>query len=313
MSEVVPRKKSFLDDQNVKYSKSTYQNRKSGVNKFETWLEEKGYTPDELDSFEFDKFFKWMIREDGADLTELSAYQYLNAIRKYYDYNPDFESNPAREIDTSWLEYEVKHDKPNLTQEELRALVDSAQSKRGEALLSLMASTGMRVGEAVSVTMEQLDLDERMIENIETIKTDFGKRTVYFDRSTRRILRDYINKGYRDKYASDSDYLFTSNGEKQEHMSTDIARKEFIRAVAECDEIQDKVEYHSMGGDDDDRMRCSVGTHILRRSFCQNWVDNGGDIMSLKNVVGWEHLETAKNYLDASVDREKRDKHGVRL
>lgn len=312
MSEV-PRKKEYYDDQKLKNAKSTFQNRRSGIRKFEKWLKQENLTAPEIDSNQAEKFFKWLILEDGEDLTELTSYQYLIAVSEYYNNDNYFEFNPVDGVDTSWIDYEPKHDKPDLSQDELRALVDSAQSKRGEALLSLMASTGMRVGEAVSVTMDQLDLDERMIEDLETIKTDFGERTIFFDRTTRRILRDYINKGYRDKYASDSEYLFTSNGEKQEYMSTDVARKEFIKAVAECEEIQHKVEYHSMGGDDDDRMRCSVGTHILRRSFCQNWVDNGGDIMSLKNIAGWEELETAKEYLDSSVDREKRDKHGVRL
>lgn len=313
MSEVVPRKKEYYDDQKLKNAKSTFQNRRCGIRKFEKWLKQENLTAPEIDSNQAEKFFKWLILEDGEDLTELTSYQYLIAVSEYYNNDDYFEFNPVDDVDTGWIDYEPKHDKPDLTQDELRALVDSAVSKRGQALMSLMASTGMRVGEAVSVTMDQLDLDERMIEDLETIKTDFGERTIFFDRTTRRILRDYINKGYRDKYASDSDYLFTSNGERSDYMSTDRAREEFVRAVAECDEIQDKVEYENIGGDDDDRMRCSVGTHILRRSFCQNWVDSGGDIMSLKNIAGWEELETAKEYLDGSVDREKRDKHGVRL
>lgn len=303
------RKDSFLDDQKVKYTKSTYMNRKSAINKFEDWLRINGHKVKDLSQFDINEFFKWLIREDGASMGEYSAYQYLTSVRKYFKYVPELDKDVC-DINTSWIDYTPKHTKPTLAQNEIRELVKSAESKRGEALISLMASTGMRLGEAVRVEMGQLYLDERMIKDLETIKTDYGKRTVYFDRSTRRTLREYINKGYRGKYPSDSDYLFVSEGERSKHMSTDRGRVEFNRAVRNCDEIKDKVEYEVMC---DGRERCTVSTHILRRSFCQNWVDSGGDIMSLKNIVGWEDLETAKDYLDDTVTKQKRDSYGLRL
>ena len=77
-----------------------------------------------------------------------------------------------------------------------------------------------------------------------------------------------------------------------------------------CEEIQDKVKYEEMS---DGRERCTVSTHILRRSFSEAWVDSGGDIMSLKNHQGWENLETAKEYLDETVDRDTRDGYGLDL
>jgi hypothetical protein len=35
--------------------------------------------------------------------------------------------------------------------------------------------------------------------------------------------------------------------------------------------------------------------------------------MSLKNHQGWENLETAKEYLDETVDRDIRDRYGLDL
>lgn len=135
---------------------------------------------------------------------------------------------------------------------------------------------------------------------------------MYFDRKTRRILRRYIQK-YREKYTETNDeYLFLSRNfnqhKKNARVSTDRLRREFIEAGLNCEQIQDKVDYEEMS---DGRERCTVTSYILRRSFSQAWVDSGGDIMSLKNHQGWENLETAKKYLDDTVDRDTRDRYGL--
>lgn len=297
----------FIDDVRVKRSDSTLGNRKSALNKFKKWLEMEELELDDVDDFMVNEFFKWMIVEE--DLSELSAYNYLISVKSYFDFVPSLDKDVC-DIDTSWINYAPKYDKPSLEEDELSALVGATNSKRGEALLGLMAGTGMRLGEAVDIEMEQVDLDNRCIRDLETIKTDYGERTVYFNRKVRRILREYIKQGYRGKYPSNGSYLFLSDGERSKHISTDRGRVEFKRAVADCDVIDDKVKYEEMS---DGRVRCSVTSHILRRSFCQNWIDNGGDIMSLKNQVGWVDLETAKAYLSEDVDKEKVDKFGVKF
>lgn len=309
----------FLESESG-YSKSTLQNRKSGLRKFGQWLDETDRTVDDCGGRELRTWFGWMETktvedENGNEKVvewhpDLTRSNYLTHIRQFYDWyylDDDNIENPADKVKTTQLNYETKHDKPTLNSQEVRMLIGSAQSKRAEALLSLMASTGCRVGEAVQIRMDQLDLEDRRIDDLPTIKTDVDPRTVWFDRSARTSLKQYINGGYRDQYAGDSDYVFKSYGERGEHMSTDRARVDFLTAVENCNSIQDKVEYETMA---DGRERCNITTHILRRSFCQAWVDNGGDIMSLKNQVGWKNLETAKQYLDDEVSKDERDRYG---
>lgn len=317
MVDKIPKEDKWMRRSENRKSKSTYQNRKSAVAKFKQWIdaEEPDYDILEFTNFEMSDFLDWMIFEDG--LSELSAYQYFVDMQMYYDFLPDrdVDVNPCESVDTDFIDFKTtEHDKPVFDSDEINSLIDSADSMRGKALISVMASTGLRLAEAVSIKMDQLDLDDRIIHNVETKKRDNHTRTVFFDRKTRRILRSYIKQGYRGKHPTESEYLFVSDGVRNEHISTDRGRVEFIRAVKDCDEIQDKVNYQEMS---DGRMRCSVGTHILRRSFCQAWVDEDvgktGDIMSLKNIAGWKKLETAKNYLEDDVTREERDDYGLKI
>lgn len=303
----------FVEHQKARKAQGTWKNRQAGLRKLDKWMNERNLELSDLSAKKLDKWLTWMVNNE---VDERTAYEYVTSIRLFYDWHlmDEDDQNPAREVKTKWIEKQTtKHTKPTLTPDEISALVDSAQTMRGRAMLSLMASTGIRAKECCQARLDTLDLDERSLV-VETVKTDFGKRTVYFDRKTRRILRKYIQK-YREKYAETNDeYLFLSRNVNQHkenaHVSTDRLREEFVEAVLNCEQIQGKVDYEEMS---DGRERCTVTSHILRRSFSQAWVDSGGDIMSLKNHQGWENLETAKEYLNDTVDRDTRDRYGLDL
>lgn len=303
----------FIEHQKARKNKATWGNRQSGLRKLDKWMNKGGLKLSDLSARKLDKWLTWMVNNE---VDERTAYEYVTSVRLFYDWHlmDEDESNPARNVKTKWIDKEsTKHTKVTLTPDEVSALVESAQTMRGKAMLSLMASTGLRAKECCEAKLEGLNLDERSLV-VETVKTDFGERTVYYDRKTRRILKKYINE-YRNKYAETNDeYIFLSRNINQHtehpHVSTDRLRQEFVNAVESCEKIEDKVKFEKMN---DGRERCTVTSHILRRSFSQAWVDSGGDIMSLKNHQGWVNLETAKEYLDETVDRDTRDRYGLDL
>ena len=305
----------FIRREKGRFTKDTWMNRQSGIAKFEEYILKNDLEIDECTQRNLDSYLSYLTTpqdEGGAGLTDLSASLYMTAVRKFYDWylmDEDAE-NPARKVSTSHMDLKnVEYDKITLNQDELRALVDSAETQRGKALISLMASTGLRLREACSLKRKQVELEFRKVSEVKTLKRDDDHhRDVFFDRRTRRILKKYIN-GTRAKYG-ESKYFFTSRNNTNSHMSTDRGRVEFKRAVENCDEVQEYIDFNVMA---DGRERSTLSSHILRRSFCQIFVDNGGDIMTLKNIAGWDKLETAKSYLDESNDLQTRDKFGVQL
>lgn len=313
----------FIESKKGRKAKSTIQNYQSALRRFEKFINEYEIEPEDISGRDMDLF----IGRLESDLTEATTAQYVGSISVFYDWllMDEDTKNPVERADPDLDGGKTEHQKPTLEIEQVRDLVDSADTVRGKALLSLMASTGMRLAEACNAKLSRLDLENREIE-IETVKTDFGDRTVYFDRKTRRLLDTYINMGYRKKYNDpDSDYIFIGSNTNQFKMeekaeaeengvevdnaniSTDVGRRIFLQALNDSG-IEQEYETYSDG-----RKRSIHTTHILRRSFCQNWINNDGDIMSLRNIVGWENLETAKNYIDDTASIEKRDRYGITL
>jgi integrase len=174
-----------------------------------------------------------------------------------------------------------------------------------------MASSGMRVQEAVNSRISNLNLDDRYV-IIDTVKTEYGERKAYFDPTTRRYISRLLSDAYRLEYTKpDSDYIFISGSDNQydtdANISVATARRDFIIALENSDIEETKEEIS------DGRERSNITTHILRRSFCQNWIDENGDLLSLKNQVGWVSIETAKSYIKEESTKEKRDQYGLTL
>lgn len=315
-------KDKYLRRRQNRKSESTYRTDKIAISKIQKYLDEEDIKWYNINYFGADDFLDWLTTNEN--LSEMSAYNYFGSVRTYYDYLVKIEKgkaknvteNPFRDVDTGHINWDQRvSKKPTLNEMEIRELIKCFDKARSKAIFSFQASTGARIGEVVKTKIKNVNLKKRkaIIPTFKNPKRD--KRTVYFDRKTRSILRKYINDGYRDKYAGqDTEYLFLSGEygqyDNDGHISKDVARRKFVKAVKDCENIQDKVSYEETA---DGKMICSVTTHILRRSFCQNWVDSGGDLMSLKNHVGWESLETAKQYLSDEVDKEKRDRYGVKI
>ena len=89
--------------------------------------------------------------------------------------------------------HKIKTDKvvkETLSDETLERLRDNCDNIRDLAIIDLLASTGMRVGELVKININDIDFENR-----ECIV--FGKgnkeRPVYFDARTKIHLKNYIN------------------------------------------------------------------------------------------------------------------------
>ena len=311
----------FIRREYGRWSDDTVRTRQSGLVKFEEYILERDIDIDDVSKKDIDNFLNHMNsskKHGGEGLTDLTASIYITAVRKFYNwhYLDKDETNPCDDLDTDHLDFKAAYDKITLTEDELRALVDAAPTKRSKALVSLMAGTGMRIREACTLELDQIILTERKVQNLKTLKRDDGhERTVYFDRRTRMIIQDYINTT-RAKYG-ESDYLFiarnVNNQEaktKDTPLSVDRGRTDFKAAVENCEAMHKYLDTNITANNVE---RSTITSHICRRSFCQIFVNNGGDLMSLKNIAGWKTLETAKNYLSGDNDLDTRDKFGPRL
>ena len=156
-----------------------------------------------------------------------------------------------------------------LSDEELEALRDGCKCARDLAIVDLLASTGMRIGELVRLNRDDLNFHER-----ECIVLGKGnkQRPVYFDARTKLHLRNYL--------ASRSDSnpaLFVGLHGKHERMT--------IGGV--------ELRLRQLGRH---LLLQRVHPHKFRRTLATNAIDKGMPIEQVQKLLGHARIDTTMHY-----------------
>lgn len=153
--------------------------------------------------------------------------------------------------------------------DEMELLRDNCANIRDLALIDLLASTGMRIGELVRLNRDDIDFYER--ECIVLGKGD-KERIVYFDVRTKLHLQEYLNSRHDDNAA-----LFVSL--RSPHTRLTINGIEFLVR----------------------RLGRSVGIkkchpHKFRRTMATMAIDKGMPIEQVQKLLGHEKIDTTLHY-----------------
>lgn len=162
-----------------------------------------------------------------------------------------------------------------LTKEEVKNLINAAINPKHKLLIELMYSSGLRVSEAVSIKIDDLELDEKM----GTIRSGKGKKDRHIILSENLVehIKDYLSKR-----SDENPHLFNV---KDRHIGTRQAQK-IITGTASRAGIKKRVFCHAL--------RSSFATHLL---------DSGVDIRVIQELLGHSNLSTTERY--TKVSREK--------
>lgn len=159
--------------------------------------------------------------------------------------------------------------KETLSDEDLEALRDSCDSKRDLAMIDLLASTGMRVGELI-----RLDIGDVNIQRRECVVTGKGnkQRPVYFDARTKLHLTAYLESRIDDNPA-----LFVSLNGRSQRLSVCTIEKR-IKALGEKAQVG------------------RVHPHKFRRTLATHAIDKGMPIEQVQKLLGHSKIETTMHY-----------------
>lgn len=177
---------------------------------------------------------------------------------------------------------------------EYHRMLDECDMLRDELLLRILWDTGIRASEAASIQKSHLDLENNSVEvkNYkipETAPIEDQWRTVYYTEPTAVRIREWKDRGVREKYkhAGDSPYLLlTLRSPQMDHHS--INRR--VRKLAKRSGVQEDA-----GETADGRQRVKVTSHCLRHSFAVHRVKNGCPIVFVARLLG-NTVETTENY-----------------
>ena len=159
--------------------------------------------------------------------------------------------------------------KDTYSDEDLELMRDSCSSKRDLAIIDLLASTGMRVGELVKLNKDDIDFNER--ECIVLGKGD-KERVVYFDARTKLHLSEYLES--RD---DDSPALFIS-------LNNPVSRITINAVEARLRELGKSIGLKK------------VHPHKFRRTLATTAIDKGMPIEQVQTLLGHQKIDTTLQY-----------------
>lgn len=168
-----------------------------------------------------------------------------------------------------------------ITREEFERLLSEAESGEKRIALMLMGLVGLRVGEVLSVSYDDVrrssDGEDFLIE-IDGAKDTTGdynggkQRDVYLPERVEREMFEYVHE-------------------------QDIDDDECIVSVRSERAIQGWIE--TLREQVDNSMFNYLSCHDLRRSLVTHMIHNEGIQLSIvKNQFGWDDIATVKQYLD---------------
>ena len=228
-----------------------------------------------------------MIDKDITHITTDDLRQYLADYQQLNDCSKANIDNIRRILSSffAWLEDEnyilkspvrrihkiktTQTVKETYTDEALEMMRDSCKNLRDLAIIDLLASTGMRVGELVRLNISDIDFDNR-----ECIV--FGKgnkeRPVYFDARTKIHLRNYLNNR-----SDDNPALFVS------------LLKPYNRLEISGVEIRIRKIGSELG-------ISKVHPHKFRRTLATKAIDKGMPIEQVQQLLGHAKIDTTMQY-----------------
>ena len=162
-----------------------------------------------------------------------------------------------------------------LTKQEVKNILDVTHNIKHKTLLALLYSGGLRIGEALSMRITDVDSNRGLL----FVRSAKGKKDRYTLLSTTilTLLRQYY-KQYRPKK-----YLF--EGQDGGLYSNSSARVFFLQSVKRAGITKQGVTLHT-----------------LRHSFATHLLENGTDLMSVKEIMGHSSLKSTQIYTHVQKD-----------
>ncbi len=167
------------------------------------------------------------------------------------------------------------------SRQQVCALLEAAKfsqfAERDAALVSFLIDTGVRVSEFCSVAIGDVDRTEK---SIRVVGKGSKPRTVRFGRETSMALWRYLRT--RHDGSDDDAPLFAAHAGN--HSGSPLTRSGVQQIITR---LADEAKIKGV--------RCSP--HTFRHTFASQFLDNGGNLIALKQLLGHSNIKTTARYV----------------
>jgi len=264
-----------------KHSENTIINYKADL------IEFNEYVNNDLLNITKDTIYSYLKYLYEINDSKSSISRKLSAVRTFYNYLLKKEiisinylnsiKNPKK--DNSLPKY-VKEDDID----KMFTIPDTRNwiGKRNLLIIRTLYATGIRVSELVNIKLNDINIPDR---TIIILGKGNKERIVVFGNNTQEALNDYINNGRSEVDTKNSEYLILNKDGNR--LST-----RYVRNIIDDIIVKASIMTH-------------VSPHMLRHTFATGMLNNGADLVSVKDLLGHESLNTTSIYTHISDEKIK--------
>ena len=153
------------------------------------------------------------------------------------------------------------------------------QRMRDAAMMELLYASGIRRAELVGLNISDVDLDRRLMR---VIGKGNKQRTVFINQAAANAIRAYL--GVRPRTPDEALFL-SKRKTRLSHRQAWVIFRQFA-------ELSGLTKH--------------VTPHVMRHSFATHLLENGADLMTIKELLGHESLSTTQIYTNVSLEHMRR-------
>jgi len=265
-------------------SPHTCRGYRQDLEEFESFLKDHGICLASAGGIDFAGVDRLAIRRYLSFLhrknRKSSISRKISTLRSFYKYlvrEQLVATNPAKGVSRPKVEKPLP---TALTVDEtfrLRESPEAEEKRRDRAILELLYSSGLRVGELVSLNVDRLSLDLGIVK---VMGKGRKERIVPVGLKAVEALKDYLNE--REGLEGGEPLFLNRRGGRLTARSVGRLVKRYTR---------------------DSAIFRNVSPHSLRHTFATHLLDAGADIREIQEMLGHASLSTTQRYTHLSVGK----------
>lgn len=264
------------------YSKKTVASYEYDLKDYALFLEKNNLTIKDDNDKTLKLYLNYIY---DKKISNKSISRHLSSLRTYYDFlkkenivtenifknvkNPKIEKN---------IPNFISHDKLN---EIFTSFNDSNLDIRNRLVIELLYATGLRVGELVNIKIKDIDFGAQ---SIKVLGKGSKERYVFYNNTTKEVLKRYlvVRKKLQKK---ENDYLLLND--KGTPIKEASVRKIIQTTLMKCG------------------IKSKITPHTFRHTFATDLLNQGLDLVNVKELLGHASLNTTSIYTHITNDRIK--------
>lgn len=285
MKNIINEFMNYLNIQK-RYSSKTIENYKIDLDQFINYININNIF--DFANIEYDDLRKYLEYLYEKNYSNKTISRHISSLKSLYRYllNKDIvNNNPTDLLSSPKMEFRLPS---YLNINDLETLIstpnrESRVGKRDVLIIEMFYSTGIRLSELVNMKIKDIDFRNKTIK----IKGKGNKeRYVFYGHDCSIYLDDYINNSRRYYLKDANDYLFINqHGKKLTQSGIEYIVKKILK--------ESNINIH-------------LTPHVLRHTFATHMLNEGADLMTVKELLGHSNISTTGIYTHVSNEQLRR-------